>query len=76
MSTTRPAPTFKVRFYDPTASRRGRGVKTAYFSTCAEAEAFAAGKRLYAKPAVVETVEPLTAEQLRLANGVAYGRAS
>jgi hypothetical protein len=64
-------PTFKVRFYDAKASRKGKGVKVAYFTDRAEADAFAAGKTLYARPAVAEPVEPLTVEQTRIALGVA-----
>jgi hypothetical protein len=45
---------FLVRCYDQKASKAGKGVQAARFATAEEAEAFAAGKRLYLKPAVVE----------------------
>lgn len=48
--------THRVKFFDAAASRSGKGVQVAYFSNLAEAEAFASGKRLYAKPARVETL--------------------
>jgi len=47
---TRP---FSVTFYDEAQSRRGKGVRIAYFADAAEAEAFAAGKVCYGKPAKV-----------------------
>jgi hypothetical protein len=57
--------TFKVKFFDAKASRKGAGVRVAYFADRAEAEAFAASNQLYAKPCKVETLAPLSAEQLR-----------
>jgi hypothetical protein len=64
-------PTYKVRFYSAAASRKGAGVRVAYFSDRAEAEEFAAANRLYAKPCQVETLAPLSGEQTRIALGVA-----
>jgi hypothetical protein len=43
------APRFVVRFYDP----RRKGVQVATFVERSDADTFAAGKQLYAKPAVV-----------------------
>lgn len=48
---------YVVRYYDPKASKRGQGVQARIFATLADAEAFAAGKRLYSRPAVAELRE-------------------
>jgi hypothetical protein len=53
-----PAETFSVRYYDRRLSHRGQGVQVATFATRAEAEAFAASNKLYARPCKVETVAP------------------
>jgi hypothetical protein len=53
-----PAETFRVRYYDRVRSHRGQGVQVATFTDRAEAEAFAAVNKLYARPCKVETVAP------------------
>ncbi len=67
------AATFRVKHYQAAARGVKPGVRVAYFATQAEAEAYAADKRLYAKPAVVAIVEPLNAEQQVIANRVHFG---
>lgn len=49
-------PRYVVRYFDPKASRRGHGVQVATFVEYADAEAFAAGKTLYAEPARVQPI--------------------
>jgi hypothetical protein len=74
---TPPAPScFKVRFFDAAASRKGRGVRVAYFATEAAAAEFAQGKSLYARPAKVEPVAALSGDQLAVAYAAAFGVAS
>lgn len=47
---------FLVRYYDPKLSRKGQGVQARDFTTREEAERFAQGRRLYARPCRVETI--------------------
>ncbi len=70
------APTYRVKHYLSAARGVKPGVRVAYFATQAEAEAYAADKRLYARPAVVTIVEPLTAGQQVVANRAHFGVAS
>jgi hypothetical protein len=49
-------PTYRVKFFDAQASKRGRGVQVAVFADRAEAESFAARNRIYAGPCKVEVV--------------------
>ena len=67
MTTTAAPSCFKVRFYSPEASRKGKGVRVQFFATQAEADTFAAGKTLYARPAKAEPVAALSPEQARAA---------
>jgi len=60
------ATTYAVKFFDARASRASKGgVKVAYFSDRAEAEAFAADKYVYSQPATVRELAPLTTDQLK-----------
>lgn len=52
-SETTAQPRFIVRFYDAKKSRRGNGVQSRTFFDAETAAAFAEGKRLYGKPAIV-----------------------
>ncbi len=67
------APGFRVRFYLPAARGQKPGIRTQYFTDRAEAEAFASTQKLYAKPATVAIVEPLTDEQQIIANHAFFG---
>jgi|1185.fasta_scaffold1315097_1 hypothetical protein len=51
-----PAETYRVRYYDRDLSHRGQGVQVRTFTDRAEAEAFAAVNKLYARPCKVEVV--------------------
>lgn len=48
--------TYVVRYYDASFSRKGQGVQAKRFTDKGEAEGFAAGHQLYARPAKVEEV--------------------
>ncbi len=67
------AATFRVKHYLSAARGVKPGVRIAYFATQAEAEAYAADKRLYARPAVVTIVEPLAQQQQAIANHAFFG---
>jgi len=47
---------YVVRYYDAKLSKLGRGVQAREFTDRAQAEAFAAKHRLYARPARVEEI--------------------
>lgn len=53
--------TYKVKFFDAKASRKGKGIRVSYFSDLAAAEKFASENRIYAGPCKVETLRPLPA---------------
>lgn len=51
------SPRFVVKFFEPSASRKGSGVQVRTFVNRKDADDFASGKRLYAGPAQVKSLE-------------------
>jgi hypothetical protein len=55
-SCVRPAPRYRVRYYDRVKSHRGQGVQSRTFLDLDEARTFAAENILYSRPCIVEVV--------------------